>query len=62
MKQSSIKSAVYAKPVEDRRSVQASSHYDLVQNASRMDTKYSKMQQLDAKPFLAGNVARELTE
>jgi len=62
LKQSAIKTAVYSKPVEDRRSVQATSQYDVVQDASRMDTKYSKMQQLDAKSFLAGGVARELAE
>jgi len=59
MKQSTIKSAVYAKPVEDRRSVQADCQYDTGE-AARMDAKYSKMQQLDGKSFLAGGVARDL--
>lgn len=60
LKQSTIKEKVYTKPVEDRRSVQATSQYDIVQNAERVDTKYSKMQQLDGKAFSAGGKAREL--
>lgn len=60
LKQSTIKTAVYAKPVEDRRSVQATSHYDIPHNASQVETKYSKMQQLDAKSFLGGGQARDL--
>lgn len=60
MKQSTIKKAVYTKPVEDRRSVQATSKYGVVQDASRMEAKYSKMQHLEAKSFLAGGFAREL--
>lgn len=58
-KQGDVLSALQPQPV-DRRSVQATSNYSVVQNSTRMDEKYSKMQRLDKKSFLSGGTARDL--
>merc|ERR1711998_792873 len=59
-KQSELLSELAPQAV-DRRSVQATSQYEVVQDSMRMEEKYSKMQRLDKKSFLAGGTARDLS-